>query len=66
MASRRAIAVSRKADLATPKARPKGSKNLATLVAQALDEKVMVTEDGRPPTRRSSTLCRALAPSDRG
>ena len=30
-----------------PKGRPKGSKNLATLVAQALDEKVMVTEDGR-------------------
>ena len=31
-----------------PKGRPKGSKNLATLVAQALDEKVMVTEEGRP------------------
>jgi Family of unknown function (DUF5681) len=30
-----------------PKGRPKGSKNLATLVNQALDEKVMVTEDGR-------------------
>jgi Family of unknown function (DUF5681) len=30
-----------------PKGRPKGSKNLATLVAQALDEKVMVTEEGR-------------------
>jgi hypothetical protein len=30
-----------------PKGRPKGSKNLATLVAQALDEKVVVTEDGR-------------------
>jgi Family of unknown function (DUF5681) len=30
-----------------PKGRPKGSKNLATLVAQALDEKVIVTEDGR-------------------
>jgi hypothetical protein len=30
-----------------PKGRPKGSKNLATLVAQALDEKVMFTEDGR-------------------
>ena len=30
-----------------PKGRPKGSKNLATLVNQALDETVMVTEDGR-------------------
>ena len=30
-----------------PKGRPKGSKNLATLVNQALDEKVMVTENGR-------------------
>src|SRR5215468_196328 len=30
-----------------PKGRPKGSKNLTTLVAQALDEKVTVTEDGR-------------------
>jgi hypothetical protein len=30
-----------------PKGRPKGSKNLATLVAQALDEKVVITEDGR-------------------
>ena len=30
-----------------PKGRPKGAKNLATLIAQALDEKVMVTEDGR-------------------
>jgi hypothetical protein len=30
-----------------PKGRPRGSKNLATLVSQALDEKVMVTEDGR-------------------
>jgi hypothetical protein len=30
-----------------PKGRPKGSKNLATLLNQALDEKVMVTEDGR-------------------
>jgi hypothetical protein len=30
-----------------PKGRPKGSKNLATLVAQALDEKVMVTADRR-------------------
>jgi Family of unknown function (DUF5681) len=30
-----------------PKGRPKGSKNLATLLSQALDEKVYVTEDGR-------------------
>ena len=30
-----------------PKGRPKGSKNLPTLVNQALDETVMVTEDGR-------------------
>ena len=30
-----------------PKGRPKGSKNLAILLNQALDEKVYVTEDGR-------------------
>ena len=30
-----------------PKGRPKGSKNFATLLAQALDEKVSLTEDGR-------------------
>src|ERR1700740_2557537 len=30
-----------------PKGRPKGSKNFATLLGQALDEKVSVTEDGR-------------------
>jgi hypothetical protein len=30
-----------------PRGRPKGSKNLATLVSEALDETVSVTEDGR-------------------
>jgi hypothetical protein len=30
-----------------PQGRPKGSKNFATLLGQALDEKVHVTEDGR-------------------
>jgi len=30
-----------------PKGRPKGSKNLATVLSEALDEKVSVTEDGR-------------------
>src|SRR5215467_10821614 len=30
-----------------PRGRPKGSKNLATLLNQALDERVTVTEDGR-------------------
>jgi Family of unknown function (DUF5681) len=30
-----------------PKGRPKGSKNFATLLAEALDEKVSLTEDGR-------------------
>ena len=30
-----------------PKGRPKGSKNFATLLSQALDEKVYITEDGR-------------------
>ena len=30
-----------------PKGRPKGSKNFVTLLSQALDEKVYVTEDGR-------------------
>src|ERR1700740_2208326 len=31
----------------SPKGRPKGSKNFATLLAEALDEKVQVTEDGK-------------------
>src|SRR6516162_8750754 len=30
-----------------PKGRPKGSKNFATLLGEALDEKVSLTEDGR-------------------
>ena len=30
-----------------PKGRPKGSKNFATLLADALDEKVQITEDGK-------------------
>jgi hypothetical protein len=30
-----------------PKGRPKGSKNLETLLTEALDEKVQVTEDGK-------------------
>ena len=30
-----------------PKGRPKGSKNFATLLTDALDEKVQVTEDGK-------------------
>ena len=30
-----------------PKGRPRGSKNLATLVSEALDQKVSVTENGR-------------------
>jgi hypothetical protein len=30
-----------------PKGRPKGSKNLATLLGEALDEKVSLTENGR-------------------
>jgi hypothetical protein len=30
-----------------PKGRPKGSKNLGTLLSQALDEKISLTEDGR-------------------
>src|SRR6516225_4435672 len=30
-----------------PKSRPKGSKNFATLLSQALDEKAYVKEDGR-------------------
>ena len=30
-----------------PKGRPEGSKNLATLLTEALDEKVQVTEDGK-------------------
>ena len=30
-----------------PKGRPKGAKNFATLLGEALDEKVSLTEDGR-------------------
>ena len=30
-----------------PKGRPKGSKNFATLLAEALDEKVQITVDGK-------------------
>jgi Family of unknown function (DUF5681) len=30
-----------------PQGRPRGSKNLATLLAEALDEKVQITEDGK-------------------
>jgi hypothetical protein len=41
---RRAITKGRSGN---PKGRPKGSKNLATLLSEALDEKVSVTEDGR-------------------
>jgi len=41
-----------------PKGRPKGSKNLATLLDQALDEKVYVTEDGvrRRVTKRELVI----------
>jgi len=41
-----------------PKGRPKGSKNLATLLNQALDEKVYVTEDGvrRRVTKRELVI----------
>ena len=31
-----------------PKGRPKGSKNLQTLLREELDQKVQVTENGRP------------------
>lgn len=31
-----------------PKGRPKGSKNMTTLLQEELDRKVQVTEDGRP------------------
>ena len=41
-----------------PKGRPKGSKNLATLLTEALDEKVQVTEDGnrRRVTKRELVI----------
>jgi Family of unknown function (DUF5681) len=40
-----------------PKGRPKGAKNLATLVGDALDERVVVKENGR---RRSITKRQAI------
>jgi hypothetical protein len=40
-----------------PRGRPRGAKNLATLVGQALDQKVSVTEQGR---RRKVTKREAI------
>lgn len=40
-----------------PKGRPKGSKNLATIVREAAEEKVMVTEHGRRRTMSKVEVC---------
>lgn len=40
-----------------PKGRPKGSKNLATIVREAAAEKVMVTERGRQRAMSKVELC---------
>ena len=37
----------RKGQSGNPRGRPKGSKNLATIVGEALDQKVVVNEGGR-------------------
>ena len=37
----------RKGQCGNPRGRPKGSKNLATIVGEALDQKVVVNEGGR-------------------
>jgi hypothetical protein len=37
----------KKGQSGNPKGRPRGSRNMATLVGEALDEKVTVTENGR-------------------
>lgn len=41
-----------------PAGRPKGSRNFATLLAQELNQKVVITENGR---KRSMTRLQALA-----
>jgi hypothetical protein len=43
-----------------PKGRPKGSKNFATLLSQALDEKVYVTEDGRRRVTKRELVVKQL------
>jgi Family of unknown function (DUF5681) len=40
-----------------PKGRPPGAKNVKTLLKEALNETVIITEDGR---RRKITKCRAI------
>jgi Family of unknown function (DUF5681) len=47
----------RKGRSGNPRGRPRGSKNLATLFAEALDETVVVKEDGR---RRAITKREAI------
>jgi hypothetical protein len=41
---------------ANPRGRPKGSKNLTTLLIEALDRRVVVTEDGRRRKRAKRDL----------
>ena len=62
-ASRRVTPAFGKAVTATPKGRPKGSKNFATSLNEALDEKVYVTEDGRRCriTKRELVVSRSSA-----
>ena len=48
---------SRRAALAIPKGRPRGSKNAATLLQEALSEQVVISENGR---RRTITKKEAI------
>jgi len=58
MAGRRATLVSKKGQSGNPKGRPGGAKNLPTLLEEALNERVIVAEDGgqRKITKREAIV----------
>jgi hypothetical protein len=50
--SRPSTASSNRDSRATPRGRPRGAKNMATLLGEALDEKVTLTDNGRRVSKR--------------
>jgi hypothetical protein len=46
----------KKGNRANPRGRPRGSKNLMSLLAEALARRVTITEDGRPRRRAKREL----------